>query len=215
MEMPPPVLLVAILAYPEVNELDLFGGYAVLAKAAELGTSALGNHILDVRIVAPHRELSTSGGVRLAVAEDLDFLGSAHAVFIPGGRGAIAAAENEHLVQALHAATARGTRIYSVCSGAFLVAAAGLADGRTLAIHAEKQDALLAGGASGVASGLLRDGPIVSIGGDLRESVKSVDLAFQLLEDFFAGSTAVVANRMEVRQGRFVVADMVGQERRP
>jgi transcriptional regulator GlxA family with amidase domain len=183
---------VTLLAYPLVDELDLFGAYSVLGKAASVDPR------LEVRIAARESSITGSGGVTFAVTEGIDAVGRADAVVVPGGRGAQQAAEDPELRRVLLAAAERGARFYAVCTGTFLIAAAGLARNSELAVHHAKRDLLSAYPVGAVAEGLVLDGRIRSVGGVRRSSVKSVDLAFQLLNDFAPDTVAPVSARMEV-----------------
>ncbi len=184
---------VVVLAYPRVDELDLFGAYSVLTKAAPR---------FDVCIAAREEQITGSGGVTFAVGADLAAVASADAVVVPGGRGAVDAAADDELREVLRAAGSGGAAVYGVCSGALLIAAAGLADGRKVAVHHAKQDLLRAHPVGAVVSGLVRDGRVSTVGGDHRDSVKSVDLAFALLADFAADLVEPISTRMETRPGR-------------
>lgn len=186
---------VVVLAYPEVDELDLFGAYSVLSKAAPS---------LTTRIVADHAEVTGSGGVTFRVAHGIDEVPGADAVVVPGGRGAQAAATDQGLRRVLRAAARSGSAFYGVCSGALLIAAAGLAQTSRIAVHHAKRDLVRVHPVGGVVSGLVRDGSISTVGGDQQESVKSVDLAFALLADFAPEMLAPVAERMEIWPGRRV-----------
>lgn len=71
-------------------------------------------------------ELRATGGIRLAVDGGLDLLAEASLIVIPGWRG-INEPVPKSLIAALRAAHARGTRLMSICSGVFVLAATGLA----------------------------------------------------------------------------------------
>jgi AraC family transcriptional activator FtrA len=79
-------------------------------------------------------ELRATGGIRLVADGGLALLKEADTIVIPGWRdvdGDVPAA----LCQALVAAHARGCRIISICSGVFVLAAAGLLNGRQATTH--------------------------------------------------------------------------------
>ncbi|MGK4580986.1 DJ-1/PfpI family protein [Kitasatospora sp. HPMI-4] len=202
------VIEVVLLAYPQVDELDLFGGYSVLAKAASLSGESSRGPRLDVRIVASEPQVTGSGGVRFAVDDGLDAAATAGVVVVPGGRGAQNASAEPELTDLLRAADARGAAIYAVCSGALLVAGAGLARERRIAVHHTKGDLLRSYPVGEVAQGLVRDGRIRSVGGDPSTSVKSVDLAFQILADFAPELVEPVSTRMETTPGRVLANDV-------
>jgi AraC family transcriptional activator FtrA len=217
---------VTILAYPGVDELDLFGAHAVLSKAAsiaadqsvgargpvsvELGSArAVSAHEpgaaergLQVRIAASSPEIISSGGVIFRAQAELTTLLTADAVVVPGGRGVRSAAEDAELATLLREAFASGAAIYGVCSGTILLAYAGLTRRRRVAVHHGKRNQLSGSLAGEVAHGLVKDGTITTVGGDRRTSVKSVDLAFQLLADYTPHLLDAVFARMELEPGR-------------
>src|SRR5882724_5097135 len=78
--------------------------------------------------------LRATGGIQIVAGRGLSALARADTIVIPGWR----TADEEPprvLVSALIAAYKRGARIVSICSGAFLLAATGLLDGRRATTH--------------------------------------------------------------------------------
>ncbi|KAB8164708.1 helix-turn-helix domain-containing protein [Streptomyces sp. 3MP-14] len=78
--------------------------------------------------------LRTTAGHAVLVERDLDALRGADTVLVPGWLPAGATAP-EAVLDGLRAAHARGARVVSICTGAFVLAQAGLLDGRRATTH--------------------------------------------------------------------------------
>ncbi len=74
------------------------------------------------------------GGITLDAEDDLGLLQAASLIIIPGWRGADTPVP-EDLCEALRAAYGRGARVASICSGVFVLAAAGLLNGKSATTH--------------------------------------------------------------------------------
>jgi transcriptional regulator GlxA family with amidase domain len=134
---------IGIVVFEDVEELDFAGPWEVLGAWAE-------HHPADgvtLRLVAQgtgpvrsRKGLRVLPDATLADAEQLDL------VVIPGGHGARRAMASEDLLRWVRGHAARGALVTSVCTGALVLAAAGLLDGRAATTHWSAYDELRAAG---------------------------------------------------------------------
>jgi AraC family transcriptional activator FtrA len=85
--------------------------------------------------------VSSQYGMRIKAANGLDCLATAGTIVIPGWAG-IDVPVPHAILEALRRAHARGARVLSICSGAFVLAATGLLDGRRATTHWRYAEAL-------------------------------------------------------------------------
>ena len=128
--------LVVFLIYPGVKLLDLAGPLQVFADAARSGGGlpAYRTKIvsLDGGTVPSDTAVALPSAPLTALAtEPIDTL------LVVGGNGVFAALQDARLVEGLQGLAARSRRVGSICSGAFLLAAAGLLSGKRAATHWE------------------------------------------------------------------------------
>ena len=123
---------VAVLVLPGVFPLEL--GIAAQIFGSEP------QYRLTVCTPVPARAVPTSGFTITATA-GLDALSDADTVIVPGYQDVDAPVPAGALT-ALQAAHRRGTRLVSICAGAFALAAAGLLDGRRATTHWQLTDQL-------------------------------------------------------------------------
>jgi transcriptional regulator GlxA family with amidase domain len=90
----------------------------------------------DLRLcAATPGALRTTMGLRVDTPYGLDDLLRADTIVVPACARPTQRQPPEPLLDALRQAHARGTRIASICTGAYLLAAAGLLDGRRATVH--------------------------------------------------------------------------------
>ena len=107
----------------------------VVCEVFGLDRSDMGLPVFDFAVVAAEEPpLRATGGLVVDTPHRLDRLDTADLVVIPSWRS-LTEPPPEALVDALHRVLARGGRLLSVCSGAFVLAHAGILDGRRAATH--------------------------------------------------------------------------------
>lgn len=129
---------IACLLYPDVMSLDLSGPLQVFASANDerqrQGLPACYRLLVLGQQPGP---VATSAGFQLVAEQAWNEVTAAEidTLLIPGGRGEPAQCENAELLNWLGAAAPQIRRLGSVCSGALILAAAGLLDGRRVTTH--------------------------------------------------------------------------------
>jgi transcriptional regulator GlxA family with amidase domain len=130
---------VVILAFEGAQTLDVTGPFEVFSIASRLAEGGY-----EVEVVAPTGDaIRTGSGLGIVPDRAIAAVrGAIDTLVIAGGEGVRRAAEDERVVRWVGRAAARSRRVASVCSGAFLLAAAGLLDGRRAATHWASADEL-------------------------------------------------------------------------
>jgi len=171
---------VVIVALPEVQPLDVTGPAEVLASAASVAGGDDAAYTIEV--VAPGgAPIPTDSGYAIAPAGALEAVrGPIDTLLVAGGAGARHA--SSETVARVRRLAARADRVASVCTGAYVLAAAGLLDGRRATTHWSWCDDLQR---RHPAVTVERD-PIFVVDGPVRTSAgvtAGMDLALALVEE--------------------------------
>jgi transcriptional regulator GlxA family with amidase domain len=194
---PPASRTIEIVAFEAVQLLDVTGPLQVFATANETIAKA-GGPPYAIRIVARQPGYVTaSAGIMLAT-QPLSPPGSpVDTLIVAGGPGVKAAVEQPELVAWITARAAAARRTASVCTGAYLLAATGILDGRRAVTHWSFCDDLAQSfPAVHVESDpiFVRDGPLWTSAG----ATAGIDLALALLEEDLGRDVALAVARYMV-----------------
>jgi transcriptional regulator GlxA family with amidase domain len=127
---PAPLHRVGVLVFDGMKLLDVSGPAEVFAEANRFGAN------YELHFLSPDgRSVSTSIGIPLPVESDAASAGRFDTVLVSGGDVFPSAPVDEDLRQATILLAHRTRRLASICTGAFVLAAAGLLDGHSATTH--------------------------------------------------------------------------------
>jgi transcriptional regulator GlxA family with amidase domain len=125
---------VVILAFPGVQPLDVIGPAEVFAGADSLTRG--GAYSVEVVAKEPGPIAVRGNGYSLVPKlTTASCRGGIDTLVVAGGIGVRTAEDDVELIRWIRSAARRSRRVTSVCSGSFLLARAGLLEGRTVTTH--------------------------------------------------------------------------------
>ncbi len=130
---------VVLVAYPDVQVLDVTGPLEVFANSNRrldpLGDTRSRRYTIEI-VARDAGPLRTTSGIELVAHRALrDVRGALDTLLVAGGPGMPAAVRDRPLVDFLRRTAPRARRVASICTGTFLLAEAGLLDGRRATTH--------------------------------------------------------------------------------
>jgi len=186
---------VELLVFPGVQLLDVAGPLQVFASANDLGREAGSASPYALAVVGRgDPTVSTSAGLGLRVASLPPLDAELDTLLIPGGRGIPKVEGDPALPAWVSARASRARRVVSVCTGAFLLAEAGVLDRRRAVTHW----AFCAELARRYPSIKVESDPIFLRDGNVWTSAgvsAGVDLALALVEEDLGRATALAIAR--------------------
>ncbi|MBD0422614.1 GlxA family transcriptional regulator [Streptomyces sp. TRM S81-3] len=182
-----------IVAFDQVQLLDVSGPLEVLTTANRYGAR------YEVRVVSPTGlDVRTSCGMRIgADARVEEVPRTVDTLVVPGRRDWRRATADDELIALVGGLAARARRVTSVCAGAFLLAQAGVLDGRRATTHWELAPQLAAAYSRVAVEPdpvFVRDGHVVTSAG----VTAGIDLALALVEEDHGADVAREAARQLV-----------------
>jgi len=176
---------VGFVIFPHLTQLDLTGPLQVLARLPQSAT-----HVV-ARSDAP---VPSDCGLGLVPTCTFANCPPLDLICIPGGTtGVVQAVADREIMEFVGAQAASARYVTSVCTGAFILGAAGLLRGRRATTHWAYTDLLPLVGASYEKARIVRDGNVVTAGG----VTSGIDFALSVVAEI-AGETIARAIQLGI-----------------
>jgi len=175
---------IAFLLFPHLTQLDLTGPAQVLSRVPGARVEY---------VAATLDPVPSDCGLSLVPTTTMSDARAADVLVVPGGDGAFDAMLDPDVVAFVRRQAEHATWITSVCTGAFVLGAAGLLAGRRATTHWASKPMLEAFGAQPVDARIARDGAVVTAAG----VSAGIDMALWLAAEL-AGQSAAEAIQLQI-----------------
>jgi transcriptional regulator GlxA family with amidase domain len=168
---------IGLLVYPRHTPLDLIGPWEVFTRLPDART-----HLIWTRAgpVQADGGIEISAGIAFSDAPSLDLL------VVPGGPGQLSLMKHTLLMDFIRQCAGTSSWVCSVCTGALLLAQAGVLQGRRATTHWLARDALRSFGVDVVDERCVFDGRFATAAG----VSAGIDLALELARRLYGDETA-------------------------
>lgn len=179
------VMQIGMLLFPGITQLDLTGPYEVLARIPGAAVHIVAKTIDPVPVEVGPLQLVPS--TTFSEAPPIDLL------FVPGGGGQIAAADDAETLDWVHATGEKARWVTSACTGSLLLGCAGLLEGYRAATHWAFMDLLPLVGAIPTHKRVVVDRNRLTSGG----VTAGIDIAFVIASEV-AGRAAAEMIQLQI-----------------
>lgn len=169
---------VAFLLYPQFTALDWIGPHDVFNSVPDMDCVTVAER--------PGPVPNETGNIEIVASKSLGEVDSPDVLVVPGGYGSRAMLDNEQLLGWIRDVHETSTWTTSVCTGALLLAAAGLLDGVPATTHWMERDLLAELGATPVPDRVVEQGKIVTAAG----VSAGIDMALHLVQKLYGDEAA-------------------------
>jgi transcriptional regulator GlxA family with amidase domain len=192
----PPTKLVGILIFDGVEILDFCGPFEVFCRAQNDSAEGDAPPPFKVLLIAERLEpIEAFGGMRVLPTHTLADHPALDILLTPGGPGIRQLLEHQPVLGWVRSAAASAELVCSVCTGALLLAAAGLLDGKRATTHWGSLDLLRERHPEVTGVGdqrVVQDGNIVTAAG----VTAGIDLALHVVAQYCGQKSAEATARM-------------------
>lgn len=190
----PKVYEAAIIVFPRAEELDFTGVWQVLGTTQHLSKETYFKLKTVGTIKGP---VKCAHGLTVLPDESLSNLSENDVIVIPGGPGTSEAVKNEVLLNHVKQAYKMGKLVCSVCTGAFILAEAGILRGKKATTYHTEIDKLSSYGAITVKERVVAQDKVITGAG----VSASLDVGLKIVEMLLGAEIAArVAEWIEYRQ---------------
>lgn len=184
------MIAIGILIYPQVEELDFVGPFEVLSYVNKIQPNST-----KVMLVAERAEpICAFNGMRIIPDTTIQDCPALDILVVPGGKGRLAAMKNTAIKNFIQEQMTSAQFVTSVCTGAFLLAEAGLLCGRKATTYHTAFAELESYSVQVLSAKVVQDGKIITAGG----VSSGLELGLYVLKQLYGSAIAQeVADKIE------------------
>jgi cyclohexyl-isocyanide hydratase len=187
---------VGFVIFPAITQLDFTGPFEVLSRLAtppSLSAPSAFAHSRTHIVAKSMQPVLSDRGLGIMPTCVFESCPQLDLICVPGGAGVVGAIADDQTVDFVRTQSARAHYVTSVCTGAFLLGAAGLLKGRRAATHWAYVNLLPLVGATHEKGRIVRDGNLFTSGG----VTSGIDFAFSIVAEL-AGSEVAQAIHLAI-----------------